>query len=80
MANVIPCLPAFQKAAALNCHVPVVVDNTDGAILFASLFMFQTIFFSLRVASRLLHLASWGLDDTTIVISWVSVVPPVPRV
>lgn len=59
-----------QKVTSLGCGVTF--DDTTGRLklLHYLLFVLQTIFFILRMISRAVRLAPWGLDDTTIVISW----------
>lgn len=59
-----------QRVTSLGCGVTY--DDTSGSLLLLHYLCFasQTICFILRMVSRAARLAPWGLDDTTIVISW----------
>lgn len=62
---------ALQRAASISCDVQY-EDFSDGLrTILVSLFVFQSTFFMLRMASRITRLAPWGRDDTTILVAWV---------
>lgn len=59
------------REASLGCGVPVTDTGGNLKLLHALLFVAHSMFFFLRMTTRALRLAPWGLDDTTIVIAWV---------
>lgn len=68
-----------KRITATNCNLPIIDRGPIVTILQIVVTIIQDIFFIIRIASRILKLAPWGPDDTTIVIAWVRTPFP-PRV
>lgn len=60
-----------KRITATNCNLPIIDRGPIVTILQIVVTIIQDIFFIIRIASRILKLAPWGPDDTTIVIAWV---------
>lgn len=65
------CQIAVKRITATNCNLPIIDRGPIVTILQIVVTIIQDIFFLIRIASRILKLAPWGADDTTIVIAWV---------
>ncbi|KAL2279609.1 hypothetical protein FJTKL_13298 [Diaporthe vaccinii] len=60
-----------KRITATNCNLPIIDRGPIVTILQIVVTIIQDIFFIIRIASRILKLAPWGPDDTTIVVAWV---------
>lgn len=64
--------PAVKNVTSTTCGLPVMNETITINVLRYFLFFVGLLFFAMRLASRALRLAPWGHDDTTIVMSGVS--------
>lgn len=63
--------PVVKRITATNCNLPVIDRGPIVTLLQIVVTIIQDIFFFIRILSRILKLAPWGPDDTTIVIAFV---------
>lgn len=70
---------ALKIVTSRNCNAPVLDRSGQISILQGILTPIQDILFLFRIANKLLKISTWGADDTTIVIAWVSLHKRAPK-
>ncbi|KAH8751071.1 hypothetical protein F5883DRAFT_608593 [Diaporthe sp. PMI_573] len=63
---------AVKRITATNCNLPAIDRGPIVTLLQIVVTIIQDVFFFFRITSRILKLAPWGPDDTTIVIAFIS--------
>lgn len=70
---------ALKIFTSRSCDAPILDRSGQIGVLQGVLTPIQDVLFFFRIANKLLNVSTWGADDTTIVIAWVSLHQPLPK-